>query len=283
MNELDPCQKCLSRREFNKLAVVTGVTFFAESILTACSTEYDAGGNLIWMPPVMDCYRETYTKAANKFEVSFAIPPIVTLIESGFYARADSGLAKGLMQISESTARTIANRIGISDYNLFDPTTNIMMGTFWLGELIDKHKDLPTAVCAYYSTNRQRCIDDNYIHWVMSMFNQRGHQKSDAFEAWMASQNGGDLRLAFEEQNRSKVLKISYSDWMQGNTDKIANCRVITRQEAQNLNSIHPGDTYDIEGDGKEAYVVMPSNNSSTIWQEELGNPEKAIFCNNFK
>ena len=289
MNEICISRENISRREFIKLAGTAGLTVILDSMLASCSAEFGGGSNLIWMPPVMDYYRDTYAKAADKFGVSFAIPPIVTLIESGFYSGANSGLAKGLMQISEATALTIANRIGISDFDLFDPATNILMGTFWLSELIDKHTDLPTAVCAYYSTNRQRCVDDNYLHWVMSMFNQRGYLKSNAFETWMVSQNGGDLSLAFQEQIDWKVLDITYPEWLNsldGQSKKQgvssvgadSNCGIVKSPD-ELPDNVRVGDT--VGGIEVEKWVQGQNNSHSTasgIWVE-IGKPDKIEIC----
>ncbi len=60
--------------------------------------------------------------------------------------------AVGLMQVLPSTAIWIATQLGVDDYDeqmLFNAQTNIEFGTFYIGYLIEKFKNLPLAICAY--------------------------------------------------------------------------------------------------------------------------------------
>ncbi|SHE69430.1 soluble lytic murein transglycosylase [Caldanaerobius fijiensis DSM 17918] len=60
--------------------------------------------------------------------------------------------AIGLMQITPETGRWIASELKIADYNdnmLFDPETNIMMGTWYLRNLSDEFGDVKLVIAAY--------------------------------------------------------------------------------------------------------------------------------------
>ena len=61
--------------------------------------------------------------------------------------------ARGLMQIIPSTGRTIARRLGITDFNpdnLYDPGTNITLGIKYLTDLMDRSDgDLVRVLCSY--------------------------------------------------------------------------------------------------------------------------------------
>lgn len=58
--------------------------------------------------------------------------------------------ATGLCQLMETTAAEVAKKIGLSDYELTDPETNIHLGTYYLAELISRmEKNSLLAVCSY--------------------------------------------------------------------------------------------------------------------------------------
>lgn len=60
----------------------------------------------------------------------------VIMAESGFYPQAESSAgAKGLMQLMPSTAEFCAQVLGVTEYDLFEPETNIRFGCFYLDYL----------------------------------------------------------------------------------------------------------------------------------------------------
>lgn len=75
--------------------------------------------------------------------------------ESIFYPRARSSAnAMGLMQILPGTGAGVAARLGIpwgGADSLFDPDTNIILGTAYLRQLMDKYGGLPYQVIAGYN------------------------------------------------------------------------------------------------------------------------------------
>lgn len=71
--------------------------------------------------------------------------------ESSFDHEAHSGVARGLMQITDSTAKWIAKSLKI-DYHadmVSDPETNIKMGCWYLAYLAEYFADTDTALAAY--------------------------------------------------------------------------------------------------------------------------------------
>ena len=86
-----------------------------------------------------------------------ALDPVLVMalihVESRFNSFAVSPVgALGLMQILPSTGEEIAAELGIhwhGPQTLFDPITNVRLGTFYLRQLSDRYEDLPTALAAY--------------------------------------------------------------------------------------------------------------------------------------
>ncbi|MBQ7339515.1 MAG: lytic transglycosylase domain-containing protein [Clostridia bacterium] len=93
---------------------------------------------------------EIIYKHASTYKLSPTL--VVSLInaESSFNSQAISEKgAKGLMQITDSTAEYIAGKLGEEEYNIFDENTNILFGCYYLRYLLDKFKVEETALCAY--------------------------------------------------------------------------------------------------------------------------------------
>lgn len=82
-----------------------------------------------------------------------AIEPLVEAVigqESGGRANAVSPKgALGLMQVMPATAKDIAKELGVDDYDLKDPETNRLFGTYYLNKLINKFGDVKLALAAY--------------------------------------------------------------------------------------------------------------------------------------
>lgn len=89
-------------------------------------------------------YSEEY--GLNKYLVSGVI-----YAESGFNTKAHSGLARGLMQLTDETADWVAEKMGIRyEYDMAEePETNIKMGCYYLSHLIEKYENTETALAAY--------------------------------------------------------------------------------------------------------------------------------------
>ncbi len=103
--------------------------------------------------PMKLIYPQKYSvyveKYANRFDVDENLVYAVIKVESNFNPNAESDAgAKGLMQLMDSTAEECAAKLGISA-DPFDPEDNIMLGTYYLSELIDSCGSVYNAIAAY--------------------------------------------------------------------------------------------------------------------------------------
>lgn len=99
-------------------------------------------------------YPIKYYEEVKNSSITYNIRPelILSVIkaESSFNRKAESEKgAKGLMQITDSTADFIAQRLGISDYDIFSAKTNIKFGSYYLNYLITRFTSEQVAICAY--------------------------------------------------------------------------------------------------------------------------------------
>jgi len=95
-------------------------------------------------------YRETVEQYAREYGLAPALVFSVIKVESGYNEKAVSGKgAKGLMQITESTGRYIAKKLGEQNYDLLDASTNIRFGCYYINYLIERFGEVSTALYAY--------------------------------------------------------------------------------------------------------------------------------------
>lgn len=119
--------------------------------------------------------------------VSGEIAPLahaITRQESQFDARiASSSNAQGLMQLLPSTARHVASKANLSvdPSNLYDPETNVQLGTAYLEELMGNFNgSLPLTIAAYNAgPGRLR-------EWLGKMGDPRGRD-IDSWVDWLES------------------------------------------------------------------------------------------------
>lgn len=99
-------------------------------------------------------HEDTIKRYANEYDLDvYAVFGIIKA-ESNFVVDAQSHKgAMGLMQLTESTAWWIADKIGMDDFSLKDlsePETNVRMGCWYLDYLLDAYdENLELALCAY--------------------------------------------------------------------------------------------------------------------------------------
>lgn len=95
-------------------------------------------------------YTDEINGAATEFGISRSLILAVIKTESGFDEKSESSKgAKGLMQITNSTAEYIAEMLGEENYDILDAKTNIRFGTYYLKYLFYKFKTLNEVLCAY--------------------------------------------------------------------------------------------------------------------------------------
>lgn len=98
-------------------------------------------------------YKTQIADAAARHGVDPYLVAAVVKAESGFDPGATSGAgAVGLMQVMPDTADWIVARDdwrGAATPNLRDPADSIELGTYYLAFLLDRFKDVSTALAAY--------------------------------------------------------------------------------------------------------------------------------------
>ncbi len=99
-------------------------------------------------------YREETRIAAARFNAEEALIHAIILRESAFERMALSRSdAHGLMQIIPTTGADIAGRLALDDFQtavMFDPQTNITMGTSYIIRQLARFGDLRLAIAAYH-------------------------------------------------------------------------------------------------------------------------------------
>ncbi len=98
-------------------------------------------------------YKEYVIACSEEYGVDPYLLLAVINTESSFQEDAVSNKgAAGLMQLTESTAQWVADKMGSDDYkqtDLYDPKTNIMMGAWYLADLQDQFSSTELALAAY--------------------------------------------------------------------------------------------------------------------------------------
>jgi len=123
---------------------------------------YAVGAGLLATTPTREAYELAYptpwSKTVEKWAGTYGVDPLIVYAvmreESNYLpAAVSSSDARGLMQLLPSTARWIAEsklRIPYREAELFDPETNIRLGTWYLGHLLELFNgDFVRAVAAY--------------------------------------------------------------------------------------------------------------------------------------
>ena len=99
--------------------------------------------------------REAVRPLIEKYSNQYGLEPTLMLAlteqESAYDPQAVSRVgARGLMQIMPATGKDIARELGVSDYDLNDPETNVMFGTYYLKKMMDRYDgDIDKALAAY--------------------------------------------------------------------------------------------------------------------------------------
>ncbi|MFA5113319.1 MAG: transglycosylase SLT domain-containing protein [Candidatus Margulisiibacteriota bacterium] len=105
-------------------------------------------------------YWSHVAREANKFDIDPYLVLAVIREESRFNAKAVSrSKARGLMQIMARTGTGIAKKLELNGYRtakLYEPSTNIKMGTFYLSDLIKRFQDNAYLALAGYNGGPNR-------------------------------------------------------------------------------------------------------------------------------
>lgn len=183
--------------------------------------------HLKWLPDTVWVWKDKIAALSHNYKVNPELPAIIMLIESAGNPMADSGVAKGLMQITDARASDIASKFlnaPIKEYDLFDPLTSIEFGIANIAHLIEEYGDssqgpsweetVSLVAAGYYAgegganylkaNNLQKleAYDQgiyNYVRWVTGMWRERNDNKSFAYRNW--HDNGGSrlIKAAWDE------------------------------------------------------------------------------------
>ena len=96
-------------------------------------------------------YEAEIQSAADEYGLDSYMVMGVIYAESKFSSGAHSGVASGLMQITEETAKELAGKLGM-EFNedmTYNPEKNIKMGCYYLAQLKELFGNMDTALAAY--------------------------------------------------------------------------------------------------------------------------------------
>lgn len=118
---------------------------------------------------INDTYQEYINEIAGQYNVC---PELITAIiehESSGRADAVNGNCKGLMQVSERWHKDRMERLEVTD--LYDPYSNILVGTDYIVELAERYEDLPMVLMVYNGSSdaESRWETGNFTYYANSI------------------------------------------------------------------------------------------------------------------
>lgn len=100
--------------------------------------KYAGGMDITWLPESVRRFETNINTMAKRYDIDANLVALIMTFESGGYTRADSGFARGLMQVTPYTGRDIAKKFlqtPRETFDLFDPDTSIEFGAAYLSYL----------------------------------------------------------------------------------------------------------------------------------------------------
>jgi soluble lytic murein transglycosylase len=95
-------------------------------------------------------YVSFISTACEKYNVDKALVFSIVKAESGFNEKAHSNKgAKGLMQLTDETASWCAEKMGLNDFDIYDPETNINIGVWYISYLSEKTNSKDLTIISY--------------------------------------------------------------------------------------------------------------------------------------
>lgn len=126
---------------------------------------------------VPESYRQMVLDVAAQYEVDPRLVAAIGRVESRWNPNVvGTHDDTGLMQILPSTAEWIASKMGIEEYDLFDPLTNVTMGTWYLHVLIQEYGSWDQALAAYNGGPRGALLgaDHPYVGLIKRFYDYSG-------------------------------------------------------------------------------------------------------------
>lgn len=149
----------MARRKANRTLTVIAVFAFAATALLVVAYVVSQIRDEVEERRVKG-WRELAVKYAREARLDPALVLALIRAESAGNARAvSSAKARGLMQLMLPTAREMAREAGITlngPDDLFDPETNIRLGTRYLAKMRDRFDDDPWLFLAAYNAGPTR-------------------------------------------------------------------------------------------------------------------------------
>jgi soluble lytic murein transglycosylase-like protein len=178
-----------------------------------------------WIPSTVKYWQQPIDQMAKKYKIDPNYLAIIMTMESGGYAKANSGEAQGLMQITPGTAKQIAStylKKPVKSYNLYNPTTSIEFGAAYLSYLRDTFgsykqgpswNDTAELVAASYNGGPSAAVSINegegltsdqtliYSRDAHNMWRERNAHSSPTYNNWL-SRGGSDLISAAKQAHQ---------------------------------------------------------------------------------
>lgn len=175
-----------------------------------------AGLTIKWLPSTVTRWSDKIIEQGKRYNVDPNFIAILMTLESGGYAKADSGYALGLLQVTPSTAKDIASKylhVKVATFDIKDPSTNIEFGTAYIAHLRDTfcgndfaprhdfcaelvaagYNGGPGAANSLYKGQGLKATETlSYSRDAMSMWRERAAATSPAFDRWK-DRGGQDL------------------------------------------------------------------------------------------
>lgn len=94
-------------------------------------------------------YKLEISVAAAENDLDAYFVAALCMTESGFDEDAESGVAYGLMQITDATAEYVSEHTDLKFEKRLEPKTNVRMGAWYYKYLLGRFGDEKTALAAY--------------------------------------------------------------------------------------------------------------------------------------
>lgn len=116
-------------------------------LLVAVKSGYDTFMDILY--PLR--HGEIIDKYCDEYSLDRYLVMGVIKAESNYIHDAHSGVARGLMQITDDTAKWIADKLDMkfSSDDIENPEVNIRMGCYYLDYLIEQYDSVDVALAAY--------------------------------------------------------------------------------------------------------------------------------------
>ena len=132
----------------------------------------------------IDRFEPFIRRCAESYSVPENLVKSVIFYESSGLSNSSSNnsSAKGLMQLLDNTTHEISQELGFGwDFDILDPKTNVLFGTYYLSKMVARYGDYRTAILAYAigqggvdSFNEDELLSSSYsnryVNNVMKMY-----------------------------------------------------------------------------------------------------------------